>query len=64
MIVRCKAKGCRFYDGGCSLTMIDLDEQGGCSRADFEETDWWSELDGVGDLEEQLNELMKEGGAR
>lgn len=64
MIVRCKAKSCRFYDGGCSLTMIDLDEQGECLQADFEETDWWSELDGVGDLEEQLNELMKEGGAR
>lgn len=63
MIVRCKAKDCKYYDGGCSLNFIDIGEDGECEQAEMSQ-DWWSRLDEFADTEDKLNELMKDGGVR
>lgn len=63
MIVMCSAKNCKWYDGGCSLTMIELDDEGICKQADFSTSDYW-DIFGDGDVERQLDSLMKDGGVR
>ena len=63
MIVMCYAKNCKWYDGGCSLTMIELDDDGSCKQADFSTSDYW-DIFGDDDVERQLDSLMKDGGVK
>ena len=63
MIVMCSAKNCKWYDGGCFLTMIELDDEGNCKQADFTTSDHWN-IFGDDDVERQLDSLMKDGGVR
>jgi len=62
MIVMCSAKTCKWYDGGCSLTMIELDDEGICKQADFSTSDYWDIFGD--DVESQLDSLMRDGGVR
>ena len=63
MIVRCRAKDCKYYDWGRSLDFVDIDEDGACEQAEMSQ-DWWSRLDDFADTEDQLNALIKDGGVR